>query len=135
MFPIRKNTLIVALLIPPLLWAQTRTRLSVYFTVEDGDKLIGGLTEKNFRLYEDGQPRSFRLAEPESPILFSLLAEFSQISGFYLSDIEQALRGFMDVAPDGHWYSLATYSHGLTIHVDYTRQKAKVLAAHAELGQ
>ncbi len=134
MFRIRKTTLIVALLIPQL-WAQTRTRLSVYFTVEEGDKLIGGLTEKDFRLYEDGQPRSFRLAAPESPILISLLVEYSQISGFYLNDIDQALRGFLDAAPDGHWYSLATYSHGMTVDVDYTRQKAKILAAYAELGQ
>ena len=134
---IRKTpvALIIAVLIAPLLWSQSRSQVSVYFTVEDGDKLIAGLTEKNFRLYEDGQPRSFRLAEPESPILVSLLAEYSQISGLYLSDIEQALQGFIAVAPDGDWYSLATYSHGLTIHQDFTRQKAKILAAYAELGQ
>src|SRR2546422_4744050 len=128
-------TLITVLLFAPLLWSQSRSRISVYFTVEEGDKLIGGLTEKNFRLYEDGQPRSFRLGAPESPIVISLLVEYSQISGIYLNDIDQALRNFLDAAPDGHWYSLATYSHGMTVDVDYTRQKAKILAAYAELGQ
>ena len=33
---------------------------SLYFTVEDGEKLITGLKEQNFRLYEDGRPVSFR---------------------------------------------------------------------------
>jgi len=114
---------------------QTLAERSLYFAVEDGDKLVGGLTEQNFRLLEDGQGRSFRLAEPESPILVTLLVEYSQISGIYLSDIEQAVRSFVDAAPEGHWYALATYSHGYTIHEDFTKQKGKILAAFAELGQ
>jgi len=130
------RALIAALAIPALVWAGTPTRtVSLYFTVEEGDKLIGGLTEQNFRLYEDGQPRPFRLAEPESPMMIALLVEYSQISGFYRSDIEEALRRFMEVAPDGHWYSLATYSHGLTIHEDFTRLKGRILATFTELPQ
>jgi VWFA-related protein len=123
-----------------LLWsiaagAQTLGQRSLYFTVEDGDKLIGGLTEKNFRLLEDGQPVSFKLAEPESPILVTLLVEYSQASGLYLSDIETALREFMNAAPDGNWYSLATFSQELQIHVDFTKMKGEILAAYGGLGQ
>ncbi len=114
---------------------QAPRTVSLYFTVEEGDKLIGGLTEQNFRLSEDGQARSFRLAEPESPMLVTLLVEYSQISGIYLNDIEQAVRNFVDAAPDGHWYALATFSRGYTIHEDFTKQKGKILAAYADLGQ
>ncbi len=126
---------IAALLVALPLAGQAPRTVSLYFTVEDGDKLVSGLTEQNFRLLEDGQGRSFRLAEPESPILVTLLVEYSQISGIYLSDIEQAVRSFVDAAPEGHWYALATYSHGYTIHEDFTKQKGKILAAFAELGQ
>lgn len=129
------GALAAGLLIWAPLWAGSARPVSLYFTVEDGDKLIGGLTEKNFRLYEDGHPQAFRLADPEAPMLIALLVEHSQISGLYLNDIEEALRAFVDAAPEGHWYSLATYSHGVTIHEDFTKQKGRILAAFAELGQ
>ncbi len=129
------RALAAGLLISAPLWAGSARPVSLYFTVEDGDKLVAGLTEKNFRLFEDGQPRPFRIADPESPILVSLLVEYSQVSGLYLNDIEEALRSFMDAAPEGHWYSLATYSHGMTIHEDFTKQKGRILATFAELGQ
>lgn len=116
-------------------WSQTLGQRSLYFTVEEGDKLIGGLTEKNFRLYEDGRPVPFRLAEPESPILVTLLVEYSQASGLYLNDIETALREFMDAAPEGNWYSLATFSQELQIHIDFTKMKGEILAGYGGLGQ
>ncbi len=121
------------LLAGALAWGQTT--LSLYFTVEEGDKLIGGLREENFRLFEDGQPVNFRLAEPESPALVTLLVEYSQGSLYYLTDIETALNAFVDAAPDGHWYSLATFSQELQIHVDFTRQKGEIRAAFGALGQ
>ncbi len=127
--------LTAALLSSPAAWPQTLGQRSLYFTVEEGDKLIGGLAEKNFRLYEDGQPVPFKLAEPESPILVTLLVEYSQASGLYLNDIETALRQFMDAAPDGNWYSLATFSQELQIHVDFTKMKGEILAAYGGLGQ
>jgi len=116
-------------------WPQTLGQRSLYFTVEQGDKLIGGLTEKNFRLYEDGQPVPFKLAEPESPLLITLLVEYSQASGLYLNDIETAVREFMDAAPEGNWYSLATFSQELQIDVDFTKQKGEILASYGGLGQ
>ncbi len=127
--------LTVALLGAALSWPQTLGERSLYFTVEEGDKLIGGLGEQNFRLYEDGLPVRFRLAEPESPILVTLLVEYSQASGLYLSDMDAALRQFMEAAPEGHWYSLATFSQELQIHVDFTKQKGEILSAYSGLGQ
>jgi VWFA-related protein len=116
-------------------WAQASPQLSLYFTVEQGDKLIGGLTESNFRLYEDNQPVPFHLAPPESPILITLLVEYSQASGLYLNDITTALSEFMDAAPEGNWYALATFSQELQIHVDFTKRKGEILAAYSGLGQ
>jgi VWFA-related protein len=114
---------------------QTLAERSLYFAVEDGDKLVGGLTEENFRLYEDGRSVPFKLAEPETPILVTLLVEYSQASGLYLNDIETALHRFMEVAPDGNWYSFATFSQELQIHVDFTKMKGEIPAAYRGLGQ
>jgi len=109
--------------------------VSVYFTVEQGDKLVSGLPQGAFRLFEDGRPRPFRLAEPETPVSIVLLIEYSQSSWLYFNDIERAVEGFMDTAPEGNWYALATYSHGVTIHVDFTKRKGELLNAYQQLGQ
>jgi hypothetical protein len=66
-----ERALIAGLLIAAPLCPEPPSPVSVYFTVEDGDKLISGLTENDLRLYEDGQPVAFRLARPESPALIT----------------------------------------------------------------
>lgn len=109
--------------------------VSLYLTVEQGDKLIEGLRQPNFHLYQDGDPRPFRLEPPETPISIALLVEYSQSSYVYLDDIQTAVQGFLDAAPAGNWYALATFSHGLDIQVDFTKQIGKIPAALADLGQ
>jgi len=126
---------LAAPLLTSLAHAQSLGQRSLYFTVEEGDKLITGLREGNFRLYEDGQPAPFRLAEPESPAMVTVLVEYSQASGLYLNDIVTAFRELVDAAPEGNWYSLATYSQELQIHQDFTRQKGEIRSAFEELGQ
>jgi len=56
--------------------AQPGGEVSLYVTVVQGDKLIGGLRQENFRLYEDGQTRDFRtltftlaISNPRSSVL------------------------------------------------------------------
>lgn len=115
--------------------AQTLGHRSLYFTVEEGDRLITGLGEAQFRVFEDGQPAAFRLLEPERPVLVTALIEYSQTSGLYLNDIATAARELMDAAPEGNWYSLATYSQELQIVKDFTRMKGEILASFQELGQ
>lgn len=115
--------------------AQTLGQRPVYLTVEDGDRLITGLGEAQFRVLEDGQPVAFRLLEPEKPVLMTVLAEYSQASGLYLNDIVTAVRELMDAAPEGNWYSLATYSQELQIVTDFTRMKGEILSSFQELGQ
>ncbi len=114
--------------------ASQPSTISLYLSVEDGDRLIGGLTEKNFRLYEDGRPVAFRLEPPETPMLVTLLVERSRSSWFYQNDLDAAVHAFLDAAPEGHWYSLATFSHGLEVSVDFTRQIGELRAAYSELG-
>ncbi|MCX7603750.1 MAG: hypothetical protein N2036_06720 [Bryobacteraceae bacterium] len=94
-----------------------------------------GLREQNFRLYEDGQPVPFRLAEPEKPVLVTILVEYSQASGLYLNDIVTAVRELWDAAPEDNWYALATYSQELQIHQDFTRLKGEIRSAFEGLGQ
>ncbi len=57
--------------------AQHSEPVSLYVTVEQGDKLIRGLQHQNFRLLENGQPREFRLKQPEKPVSIALLVEYS----------------------------------------------------------
>ncbi len=107
--------------------------VSLYFTVEKDGKLIGGLTEKNFRLYEDGRPRPFRLAEPESPAAIALLVEYSRASWPYFNDILRSIEGFFEQAPEGQWYALATFSNDLRVRVDFTKLRGRISQAFADL--
>lgn len=122
------------LILLPWLVAAQPAPISLYLSVEDGDRLIGGLTQGNFQLFEDGRPVRFQLAPPESPMAVTLLVEHSRASWTYQSDLEAAVQAFLDAAPEGHWYSLATFSHDLHVEVDFTRQKGELRAAYAGLG-
>lgn len=109
--------------------------VSLYVTVEEGGGLVRGLTAENFRLQEEDRPRPFEVQAPENPSSIVLLVEYSQSSWLYFEDIHNALQGFMNVAPEGNWYALATYSHGMSLDVDFTKQKGKIVAAFADIGQ
>lgn len=110
--------------------------ISLYVNVEEDGKLVQGLTEQNFRLSEEGQSRSFQLAAPETPASVALLVDNSQDAWWlYSEDIRNAIEGFVNSAPEGNWYALATFSHGLTVQVDFTREKGKISAALSELSR
>lgn len=108
-------------------------QVALYVTVEKGDKLIGGLTERNFHLFEEGEPRDFELQEPEKPASIALLVEYSRSSWLYLRDIVSAMQGFVSAAPEGNWYALATFAHELNIAVDFTKQRGEVSQAFSSL--
>jgi len=127
-------TLILSLLAGLLAAPPQNNTISLYLSVEEGDRLIGGLTEENFRLYEDGRPVAFRLEAPESPMLVTLLVEHSRASWLYQNDIDAAVQAFLSAAPEGHWYSLVTFSHGNEVVKDFTRQIGELRAAYSELG-
>jgi len=109
--------------------------VSLYLNVEKDGGLVTGLAQKNFRLYLDSKPRPFRLEKPEEPGSIALLVEYSTSSGYFLDDLNAAMQGFLKHAPEGHWYALATFSHELEIHTDFTKQVGEVTGAYSELGQ
>lgn len=128
--------LLAILLLPtPLMPIEPLVERSVYLTVEDGDRLIGGLTEENFRVSENGESRDFRLEEPELPVMITLLVEHSRMAAWYWDDITQSLSSFVRSAPDGHWYSLVTYAQTIEVASDFTRNRAEILDAWSRLGQ
>jgi len=45
------------------------------------------------------------------------------------------MQGFLKVAPEGHWYALATFAYRTTIEVDFTKQLGKITSAFSDLGQ
>ena len=108
--------------------------VSVYLNVEKDGNLVSGLTEKNFRLYQDGDAQRFRLEKPEEPASIAVLAEYSRSSGYYIDDINAAMSGLLTHAPEGHWYALATFSHDLEINTDFTKQIGRLTEAYSQLG-
>lgn len=109
--------------------------VSIYLTVEQGNKLIGGLTEKDFRVYEDGESRPFQLKEPQKPAAIAVLVEYSRSSWLYVNDIVRAMEGFFNEAPEGHWYALATFANEFEIQVDFTKLRGKIAQAFSDLPQ
>lgn len=109
--------------------------VSLYVTVETDGRLIQGLPATNFRLYENGKARPFRLEEPEKPVTIALLVEYSSSSWLYFEDIAYAMQGFMNVAPEGNWYGLATFSNDSKVEVDFTKQQGQILQTFYSLGQ
>lgn len=119
---------------PALAQETSPKEVSIYVTVEQGDKLVQGLGQQNFRLLENGQSKTFRLEAPEKPVTIALLVEYSRSSGLYFSDIQAALSGFMKAAPEGDWIAAATFSRDLDIRVDFTKERGEVEDAFAGLG-
>ncbi len=54
-----------------------------------------------------------RLRAAESQITVALLVEYSRASWPYFNDIVRAVEGFLNEAPGGNWYALATFSNTL----------------------
>ena len=108
--------------------------VSLYLNVEKNGGLVTGLTHRNFRLYQDGKAQPFRLEKPEEPASIALLVEYSRASGYYYEDIEAAMLGFLQHAPEGHWYALATFAHELDVQVDFTQQIGAVTQGFSQLG-
>jgi VWFA-related protein len=108
--------------------------VSVYLNVEKGGSLISGLSQGNFRFYQDGKPQPFRLEKPEEPTSIALLVEYSRSSGYFIEDIDTAMRDLLKHAPEGHWYALATFSQDLEIHTDFTQQIGRITEGYSQLG-
>ena len=113
--------------------AKTET-VSVYLNVEKDSKLITGLQHGNFRLWEDGQSREFRLEKPEEPAAIAFLVEHSASSTLFMEGISYALDGFKAHGIEGHWYALATYANRLEIHTDFTRLLGEITQTYSQLG-
>jgi VWFA-related protein len=101
--------------------------VSLYLTAEENGDLVKGLTQQDFRLFEDGQPRQFKLEKPQTPISVAVLLENSQrAENWYWEDIQSAVQGFLDNAQKGNWYALASFAHKLHIEVDFTQSIGKI---------
>lgn len=108
--------------------------VSLYLNVETKGGLVSGLTQGNFRLYEDGKPVMFRLEKPEEPASIPLLVEYSRSSGYFLEDIDAAMGGLLKHAQEGHWYAFASFSREMEIHTDFTKQIGTLTQAYSDLG-
>jgi VWFA-related protein len=108
--------------------------VSLYVNVEKDGNLVTGLGQGNFRLYQDGEAQLFRLEKVEAPASIALLVEYSRSSGYFIEDIDAAMRGWRKHAQEGHWYALATFSQDLEIHIDFTPQIGRITEGYSQLG-
>lgn len=109
-------------------------RVSLYLNVEKNGGLITGLTDSNFRLYQDGKAIPFKLEPPEATASVALLVEHSGLSGYFADDLQAAMAGFLEHAPEDHWYALATFSRSLEVQRDFTKQIGEVRLAYSQIG-
>ncbi len=112
-----------------------RKDVSLYLSVEEKGGLVQGLTARNFRLYQDGKAEPFALEKPQTPVTIALLLEYSENSWMYYDDIDEAISGFLNDAPKGNWYALASFAHSLHIDADFTQNIGKLQTAFQEMPQ
>lgn len=121
---------------PMLADAPTSTdQRSLYVDVEQGNRLIRGLREGNFRLYEDGQLQSFQLKQPQRTATVALLVEYSESSWVYFNDIDEAISGFVHSFATGNWYALATFANSMKVQVDFTKSVGEIVSTYESLGE
>lgn len=107
--------------------------VSLYLNVEKDGNTVSGLGAENFRLYLDNKPQSFRLEQAEAPASIAILSEHSRSSRYYSDDLNACIQGFLNSAPEGHWYSLAAFSYQLDLITDFTQRKSEISAAYARM--
>ena len=125
---IRRLTNVVVAAIA-LLLVQWSEGAELYVRVVDQGKPVVGLTAENFRVVEGGQGRTVIQAEPAGPASVVLLVENSETSWRYLSEVNSAMRGFLNGAPSGHEYSLVSFSHEQNVEATLTAEAEQVAGA------
>ena len=101
--------------------------LDVLVTDEDG-LVLGGLKKENFRLLEDGRPRTISQFEPiGAPITIVMLMEYSGIAYDYFA-YKAAGWGssFLNFLEPEDYIAVVTYDIKPTLRIDFTRNKAEV---------
>ena len=106
-------------------------------TVEHDRQAVPGLTARNFRVYENGEPREVTGAEPAGPASIVLLVENSLHSWRFLNDVRSAMRGFLSNASEekGHSYALVTYSGRPVVEQSLTKEIDHIRAAFVDAQQ
>jgi VWFA-related protein len=119
----------------PALADITGDTVSLYVTVQKDRKAVPGLTARNFRIYEQGEPCTVRSAAPSEPASIVLLVENSLTSWRFLNDVRSAMRGFLKAAPEGHSYALVSYARRPTVEATLTKEIDRIRMAYVDLQQ
>jgi len=111
--------------------AETPETVTLYVSVEQDGKAVGGLSARNFRVWEDGEAQPVNRAEPSGRASVVLLVENNLVSWHFLNDAHSAMRGFLQAAPEGHQYALVTYGRSPTVEQGLTEEIDKIAQAYA----
>jgi len=108
--------------------------LDVLVTDEDGN-VLSGLKKGNFRVLDNGKPQVITSFGPaEDPITIVVLLEYSGAAYDYFAyKGAYWVSGFLDHLGERDWVALVTYDLKPTIQIDFTRNKAEVQDALANL--
>src|SRR4029079_4867799 len=97
--------------------------------VDKSGEPVPNLTEKDVIIREDGQAREILRVVPDTdPLQIALLVDNSEAIRNRVSDVRRAVRSFITHVRDGVPIALITLGERPTISVDYTTDRAKLLA-------
>lgn len=108
-------------------------QVKVNVVVEDKNgNLIQGLTERNFKIYEDKvlQEINYFSASEENPVTVVLVTEFSKVISWEL--LYEALLGshiFIDSMKEDDWIAIMAYDMRPEILIDFTQDKQRAYNA------
>jgi VWFA-related protein len=110
--------------------------VSVNVTVLDGRKLVSGLTQHDFEVYEDGVQQRVQFFESRSvPLDVILLIDTSSSMSDKMEVVHEAARGFLKGLRPGDRGAVVTFADTVTIAQDLTSDvgalEAKINAAQA----
>ncbi|MFQ5928022.1 MAG: VWA domain-containing protein, partial [Terriglobia bacterium] len=93
--------------------------------VDAGGQFVGGLRERNFRVFEEGREQTItHFASMEAPLTLALLVETSPAVYLIRSDYLQALHTLLDHLKPTDAVALARYDQHWQAVADFTRDKA-----------
>lgn len=127
---------------PPAVPSPTKFRSSTSMvalnvTVTDGRKLVTGLTQGDFEVYEDGVQQQVRFFEARSvPLDVILLLDTSASMSDRMSTVHEAARGFMRMLRTGDRGAVVAFSDKVTVlqplTSDATALETAITSTHAK---
>ena len=115
---------------PQPTFRSTASMVAVNVTVLDGPKLVSGLTQNDFEVYEDGVRQQVRFFESRSvPLDVILLLDTSSSMTDKMNVVHEAARGFMKILRPADRGAVVTFADSVNVVQDLTSDAGAIEAA------